>query len=142
MALLSTANPVYMLPLRPDIFRGRTRFGRGPDFNIMERGTATNLIIRAIRSSPVLRSVGDLRSWPTTILSQISGCFGKRRARGLDTLGEAQPNPSPLLHQVVVITRTGLRSSLRRIRGAGLSYQIQADRESIRAQHFFVPTVA
>ena len=124
MVLLSTANPVFTVPLRRDIFRGRTRFGRGPDFNIMERGTAMNLIIRAIRSSPVLRSVGDLRSWPVTILSPISGCFGKRRARGLDTLGEAQPNPSPLLPVVVVITRIGLQNNLRRIRAAWLSYQI------------------
>ena len=85
---------------------------------------------------------GDLRSWPATMLSQTSGCFGKRRARGLDTLGEAQPNPLPLLPVVVVTTRIGSQNNLRRIRAAWLSYQIPADRESIRVQHFFIPTIA
>ena len=106
----------------------------------MERGTATKLIIRAIRSSLVLRSGGGPRFWHAIIRNPIFDFFGKRQARGLDTLGEAQPNPSRLA--VVGITkRTGSHASLRRIRAASLYYQIQVEQESIRAQHFSAPIV-
>ena len=141
MDFLSSVNPVFTVPLQQGIFHGRTLFGRGPDFNIMERGTATMLIIRAIRSSRVLRSGGGPRSWHAIIRNPIFDFFGKRQARGLDTLGEAQPNPSPLA-VVGITTRTGSHTSLRRLLAASLYYQIQEELESIRVQHFSAPIVA